>query len=124
MTDGTQTEDEACATAALVQVAKEHGIESLGAVALAWAMKKLPYVFPIVGGRKVEHLRDNIAALSIKLTDKQMAVLDAVKPPPTIYPYNIVGSDPMLLKEGEPQVTSMMMIREDFVRAPRAIGRE
>lgn len=124
MSDGTQTEDEARATAALLQVAKEHGIESLGAMALAWAMKKLPYVFPIVGGRKVEHLRDNIAALSINLTDKQMAFLDAVKPPPAIYPYDISGTDPMLLKEGEPQVMSAMIINEDFVRAPRAIGRE
>ena len=124
MTDGTQTEDEARASEALAQVAKEHGIESLGAVALAWAMKKVPYVFPIVGGRKVEQLRDNIAALSLKLTDKQMAVLDDVKPPPAIYPYNIVGSDPALLKEGEPQIASAMMCTEAFVRAPRAIGRD
>lgn len=33
-----------------------------------------------VGGRKVEHLRDNIKSLSIKLTPDQMAKLEAVAP--------------------------------------------
>ena len=35
-------------------------------------MAKTPYVFPIIGGRKVEHLHDNITALTLKLTDAQV----------------------------------------------------
>ena len=36
--------------------------------ALAYVMHKTPYVFPIVGGRKVDHLKGNIEALSIELS--------------------------------------------------------
>jgi aryl-alcohol dehydrogenase-like predicted oxidoreductase len=43
-------------------------------------MHKAPFVFPIIGGRKVEHLLANIEALSIKLTADQMKYIDAVLP--------------------------------------------
>jgi len=43
-------------------------------------MSKAPNVFPIVGGRKVEHLMDNVQALKIKLTDKQIEKLESVVP--------------------------------------------
>ncbi len=32
-------------------------------------MQKTTHVFPIIGGRKVEHLEANLEALNIKLTD-------------------------------------------------------
>ncbi|EED79856.1 predicted protein, partial [Postia placenta Mad-698-R] len=48
------------------------------AVAIAYVMQKTPYVFPIVGGRKVEHLMDNIAALDIALSPAQIAYLEDV----------------------------------------------
>lgn len=35
-------------------------------------------VFPIVGGRKVEHLMENIQALKIKLSTEQIQKLEAV----------------------------------------------
>ena len=47
-------------------------------VAIAYVMHKAPYVFSIVGGRKVEHLHSNIEALSIKLTNEQMAYLEGI----------------------------------------------
>ena len=43
-------------------------------------MQKTPFVFPIIGGRKVEHLQANIEALSIKLTGEQMAYLEGILP--------------------------------------------
>lgn len=46
-------------------------------VAIAYVMHKAPYVFPLVGGRKVEHLHDNIKALSISLSEKQMEFLES-----------------------------------------------
>ena len=52
-----QNEQESKMSEALENVAKEHGIESVTAVALAYVMAKAPYVFPIVGGRKVEHCK-------------------------------------------------------------------
>jgi aryl-alcohol dehydrogenase-like predicted oxidoreductase len=49
-------ENEIKVSAALEKVADEIGIESVTAVALAWCMSKYPYVYPIVGGRKVEYV--------------------------------------------------------------------
>jgi hypothetical protein len=43
-------------------------------------MHKVPYVFPLVGGRKIEHLQDNIKALSIPLTQKQVEFLEEQSP--------------------------------------------
>lgn len=43
-------------------------------------MAKAPNEFPLVGERKVEHLRDNIQALEIKLTTEQIEYLESVKP--------------------------------------------
>jgi aryl-alcohol dehydrogenase-like predicted oxidoreductase len=45
-------------------------------VAIAYVMHKAPYVFPIIGGRKIEHLQDNIKALSISLTPEQIEFLE------------------------------------------------
>ena len=43
-------------------------------------MQKTPFVFPIIGGRKVEHLEANIEALDIALSDDQIAYLEGVLP--------------------------------------------
>jgi len=45
-------------------------------VALAYVMHKAPYVFPIVGGRKIEHLKGNIEALSLELSDEEIDEID------------------------------------------------
>jgi len=49
-------------------------------VAIAYVMHKTPYVFPIIGGRKVEHLMANVEALDISLSDEQIKFLEAVEP--------------------------------------------
>ncbi|KAJ7243766.1 aryl-alcohol dehydrogenase [Mycena rebaudengoi] len=66
--------------AALEVVADQVGTKHITAVAIAYTMHKAPFVFPIIGGRKVEHLLANIEALSIKLTADQMKYIDAVLP--------------------------------------------
>ena len=43
-------------------------------------MQKVPYVFPIIGGRKVEHLNQNIEALDVALTDAQIEYLESILP--------------------------------------------
>lgn len=86
-----QSEQEAKMSEALEKVASEHGIESPTAIALAYVMAKAPYVFPIIGGRKVEHLHDNIQALKIKLTDKQIEYLESIVPFVPGFPNNFVG---------------------------------
>ncbi|EJD04794.1 uncharacterized protein FOMMEDRAFT_153886 [Fomitiporia mediterranea MF3/22] len=52
---------------ALEKVANKAGAKHITAVAIAYVMQKTPYVFPIIGGRKVEYLMANIGALSIAL---------------------------------------------------------
>ena len=72
-------------------MAGEHGLESVTAIALAYVMAKAPHVFPIVGGRKVEHLKDNMKSLEIKLTDKQIEYLESIVPFEPGFPNNFVG---------------------------------
>lgn len=38
------------------------------------------YVFPIIGGRKVEHLRSNIEALSLELSRDEMHAIEDAAP--------------------------------------------
>jgi aryl-alcohol dehydrogenase-like predicted oxidoreductase len=45
-------------------------------VALAYVMRKAPYVVPIVGGRKVEHLLGNIEALGVDLSDEDVREIE------------------------------------------------
>ncbi|KAK1760597.1 aryl-alcohol dehydrogenase [Echria macrotheca] len=89
-----RTEDEERMSEALYKVAQEHGIESVTAIALAYVMSKAAYVFPIVGGRKVEHLKDNIQALSIELTEDQIKYLESVKSFDIGWPNTQIGEDP------------------------------
>lgn len=49
-------------------------------VAIAYLMQKTPNVFPIIGGRKVEHLMDNIEALEISLTPEHIKFLESIVP--------------------------------------------
>lgn len=96
LTTGEQSEEQARMSEALANVASEHGIESVTAIAIAYVRAKALNVFPIVGGRKVEHLRDNIQALKIKLTTEQIAYLESVKPFDVGFPYDFIGPDPKL----------------------------
>jgi aryl-alcohol dehydrogenase-like predicted oxidoreductase len=56
---------------ALENIANAKGVPLLH-VALAYVLHKTPYVFPIVGGRKVEHIQGNIEALSVALSAKEI----------------------------------------------------
>ena len=50
---------------------------SLLNLALAYVLQKAPYVFPIIGGRKVEHLEGNIPALEVVLTDDEITAIES-----------------------------------------------
>ncbi|EPQ54739.1 Aldo/keto reductase [Gloeophyllum trabeum ATCC 11539] len=75
-----RNEDEKKVSRALEKVAGEVGAKSITAVAIAYVMHKAPYVFPIIGGRKIEHLMDNIQALDISLSDEQIAYIESIIP--------------------------------------------
>ncbi|TFY53619.1 hypothetical protein EVG20_g10034, partial [Dentipellis fragilis] len=104
-----RTEDERKMSAALEKVAGEVGAKSIQAgmppfpfvttdgnmgadisgyctVAIAYVMHKATYVFPILGGRKVEHLRANMEALELSLSDEQIAYIESILPFDVGYP--------------------------------------
>ncbi|KAJ7039438.1 NADP-dependent oxidoreductase domain-containing protein [Mycena alexandri] len=76
---------------ALEKVAAEVGTKSITAVAIAYVMQKVPYCFPIIGGRKVEHLMANVEALDISLSDEQIAFLEGVVPFDPGFPISMIG---------------------------------
>jgi len=80
--------------AALKKVADELGLghESVPAVAIAYVLHKAPYVFPIIGGRKVEHLQSNIKALEISLSPEQITFLESVEPFDLGFPHVVCGN--------------------------------
>ncbi|KAH6716978.1 NADP-dependent oxidoreductase domain-containing protein [Leptodontidium sp. MPI-SDFR-AT-0119] len=61
----------------LDEIARRKGTV-LTSVALAYIMHKYPYVYPIIGGRKLSHLKGNIEALSIELTDEEIDEIEGV----------------------------------------------
>jgi len=86
-----QTDAEVKMSATLEKVAGELDVESIQAVALAYVMQKTLYVFPIIGGRKVEYLHDNIKALSIHLSDEQIKEIEGVSGFEVGFPHDFVG---------------------------------
>lgn len=87
-----RTEVEITASRALEKVAGEVGVGSnVAAVAIAYVMHKAPYVFPIIGGRKVEHLKANVEALDIALSKEQIDYLDSAVPFDPGFPTTMIG---------------------------------
>lgn len=78
----------------LEDMANRKGVP-MTSLALAWLMRKAPHVFPIVGGRKVEHLQGNIEALSLELTDEEMEEIDKAYGFEAGFPYDFLGGGKM-----------------------------
>lgn len=92
-----QSEEARKVSAALEKVAAEHGTDSIQQIALAYVLQKTRNVFPIIGGRKVEQLQDNIKALSIHLTEEQIKYMEGIQDFDLGFPLEFIGEDP---KEG------------------------
>jgi len=86
-----RTPDEKKVCDILEEIAKEVKCESITAVAIAYHLHKVPYVFPIVGGRKVEQLQQNLAALDISLTPEQVRRIESAVPFNLGFPHDSVG---------------------------------
>ncbi|QIW99246.1 hypothetical protein AMS68_004764 [Peltaster fructicola] len=71
-------------------VAKKHSVP-IQAVALAWAMQKAPYIFPLVGGSKVSHLKANAEALALQLGPEDVEVIDKAYPFDLGFPHNFIN---------------------------------
>ncbi|KAJ3811850.1 aryl-alcohol dehydrogenase [Lentinula aff. lateritia] len=86
-----RTPDEVKVCDGLEKLAAEIGVKNISALAIAYVLHKAPYMFPIIGGRKVEHLQSNLEALEISLSKEQMDYLDNLKVFDKGYPLNALG---------------------------------
>ncbi len=59
----------------LDEIASKHNTTPSG-VALAWMLKRSPVMLPIPGTSQVKHLEENVAAVSVSLSDEEFKVLD------------------------------------------------
>ncbi|GHJ85225.1 hypothetical protein NliqN6_1627 [Naganishia liquefaciens] len=107
----------------LSKIADEHQVDSVTVIALAYVLHKAPYVFPIIGGRKVEHLQSNIKALDLKLTDAQIKEIEDVQPNwDPGFPHNFIGHRPNS-NNGVPEaIVSGQLGYLDYVLDPKPIG--
>jgi len=58
----------------VARVAARRGIPG-SQVALAWLLHRSPAILPIPGTLSIAHLRENLAALELELTDDELAEL-------------------------------------------------
>ncbi|KAJ4486863.1 aryl-alcohol dehydrogenase [Lentinula lateritia] len=86
-----RTPDEVKVCDGLEKLAAEIGVKNISALAIAYVLHKAPYMFPIIGGRKVEHLHSNLEALEISLSKEQMNYLDDLKAFDKGYPSDALG---------------------------------
>ncbi|RKR85999.1 aryl-alcohol dehydrogenase-like predicted oxidoreductase [Micromonospora pisi] len=106
---GGPSEDEYTVINAVASVADELGTSS-AAVSLAWLRARQGTVVPIVGARRVEHLRNNLAALEVTLTPEHLHLLDEVSAPTLNYPAPMHGAQRAMLQfagttvDGQPSV--------------------
>ncbi|KAF4613952.1 hypothetical protein D9613_007716 [Agrocybe pediades] len=87
-----RNEKEKAVCKVLEKVAKDVGAKHITSVAIAYLIHKTPFVFPIVGGRKVEHMLANVEALEISLSDKHMQELESAVEFDPGFPTNLVGN--------------------------------
>lgn len=105
---------------ALEVVAKRHNTV-ITSVALAYVMHKTPYVVPLVGGRKVEHLQSNIEALGLELSDEDIEEIEAAHPFDLGFPMKFLFRGER--KEAHPKNSQFMssLAKFDYVDPPKAI---
>jgi aryl-alcohol dehydrogenase-like predicted oxidoreductase len=115
--DWVRNENEVKMSRALEKIAKEVGAKSIRAVAIAYVMQKVPHVFPIIGGRKVEHMLSNIEALEIALEPEQIAEIEAVFPFDVGFPHNFIVSLPFILVQFEQLSNSYYLSKRATERA-------
>lgn len=63
---------------------------AITSVALAYVMHKAPYVFPIVGGRKLDHLKGNIKALTLQLSPEDIKEIESTVPFDLGFPHSML----------------------------------
>jgi aryl-alcohol dehydrogenase-like predicted oxidoreductase len=69
----------------VAEIAEKRGVPRVH-IALAWLLQKKPVTAPIIGATKIMHLEDAVGALSVQLTQEEVAYLEE-----PYVPHPIVG---------------------------------
>lgn len=116
-------------SATLEALAEKKGCNLLQ-VALAYCLQKTPYVFPIVGGRKVEHIQGSIDGLTVELSDEEVAEIEKAYPFDHGFPHTFLsgtmfkGSDELNQRQVEGPGDVYLTTTGgtfDWVQQPKAI---
>lgn len=89
--DIMKTGKEEIVSSVLERIATKKGT-LITSIALAYVMHKAPYTFPIVGGRKLEHLKSNIEALGLRLDEEEMKEIDGAYGFEMGFPHSFLNS--------------------------------
>ena len=106
-----QTDEIKAVSAVLDSLAKKKNA-LITSIALAYVRYKAPNVFPIVGIRKIGHLKGNIAGLSVELTDEEIDEIDAATSFKVGFPMS------MLFEYGGKTYNNRMSIKDMALAAP------
>ncbi|CAF1165744.1 unnamed protein product [Adineta steineri] len=87
------SKDDQAVTAVLEKIGKSKNV-SLSQIALSYVMAKQPYIFPIIGIRKLEHLQDSINALNVRLTKEEIKEIEDAYNFQAGFPHNFIGMNP------------------------------
>ena len=71
----------------VAELADKHGVPRAH-IALAWLLQKKPVTAPIIGATKTSHLESAVGALSVTLTDDDVAHLEE-----PYVPHSVVGAE-------------------------------
>lgn len=63
---------------------------AITSIALAYVMHKTTHVFPIVGGRTIDHLKGNIEALKVRLSKEDIKEIDGAVPFELGFPHSFL----------------------------------
>lgn len=104
----------------LEKIAKKNDVQ-LTSVALAYVMQKAPYVFPIIGGRNIEHLKGNIQGLSLQLTKEDIEEIEGANAFDIGFPHNFLGGPKGAQSPGDVWLMNMAGAQQ-HVEWPQPIG--
>ena len=92
---------------------------AITSIALAYIIQKVPYVFPLVGVRKIEHLKGNIEALGVTLTDDDVQEIEGATDFDVGFPLNFISSRPGGPRGPEDIWLSDLGGKFDYVEGPK-----
>ncbi|KAL4773872.1 sterigmatocystin biosynthesis dehydrogenase stcV [Aspergillus nidulans var. acristatus] len=109
----------------LEKIAKRKKVDLLH-VALEYVMDKAPYVFPIVGARKVSHIEGSIAGIGATISEEEIAEIESVYEFDFGFPHSFLSGTLLISpSRGADQPGDCWMIKQlgnfDWVEKPKAI---